>query len=339
MSRRDLLTLVLLSALWGASFLFYRIAAPLVGPIVLAEARTLIASVALAPLLKHEHWAAIRKHWKPLLVLGVGNGAIPYSLIAYAELTLTAPVASILNAATVIFTAIVAWLVVKEAMPPRRIIGLALGLIGVAVVVGLSGYASTRLFWLAVAAMTVASLSYAASAVHSRRSLGGNLPLTLAAGQALTGSIVLAPLALAKLPAATFTLKGVLAMIALGLMSTAFAYILYFRLIASAGPTNASAVTLIVPVFGTLWSWVFRGESLTWGAGFGAIIIAAGVVLVTGIRLPSRSRMVVLTPPERGGDDGVQREQRRTFEPGTFAVENDDHSDDGSEQHRSQQQR
>ena len=291
MSRRDLLTLVLLSALWGASFLFYRIAAPLVGPIVLAEARTVIAFIALAPLLKQDHWAAIRKHWKPLVFLGIGNGAIPYSLIAYAELTLTAPVASILNAATVIFAAVIAWVVVKEAMPPRRIVGLALGLLGVAVVVGLSGYASTRLFWLAVAAMTVASFSYAASSVHTRRSLSGNLPLTLAAGQQLTSSIVLAPLALAKLPAANFTLRGVLAMIALGTMSTAVAYILYFRLIASAGPTNTSAVTLIVPVFGTLWSWVFRGESLTWGAGFGALIIAVGVALVTGLRLPGRARV------------------------------------------------
>ena len=291
MSRRDLLTLVLLSALWGASFLFYRIAAPLVGPIVLAEARTVIAFIALAPLLKQDHWAAIRKHWKPLVFLGIGNGAIPYSLIAYAELTLTAPVASILNAASVIFAAVIAWVVVKEAMPPRRIVGLALGLLGVAVVVGLSGYASTRLFWLAVAAMTVASFSYAASSVHTRRSLSGNLPLTLAAGQQLTSSIVLAPLALAKLPAANFTLRGVLAMIALGTMSTAVAYILYFRLIASAGPTNTSAVTLIVPVFGTLWSWVFRGESLTWGAGFGALIIAVGVALVTGLRLPGRARV------------------------------------------------
>ena len=291
MSRRDLLTLVLLSALWGASFLFYRIAAPVVGPIVLAEARTVIAFITLAPLLKQDHWSAIRKHWKPLVFLGIGNGAIPYSLIAYAELTLTAPVASILNAATVIFTAIIAWLVVKEAMPPGRIVGLALGVIGVAVVVGLSGYASTRVFWLAVAAMIVASFSYAASSVHARRSLGGNLPLTLAAGQQLTSSIVLAPLALAKLPTANFTLRSVLAMIALGTMSTAFAYILYFRLIASAGPTNTAAVTLIVPVFGTLWSWVFRGESLTWGAGFGALIIAVGVALVTGLRLPGRARV------------------------------------------------
>jgi drug/metabolite transporter (DMT)-like permease len=277
--------------MWGASFLFYRIAAPTVGPIVLAEARTVIAFITLAPLLKQDHWAAIRKHWKPLVFLGIGNGAIPYSLIAYAELTLTAPVASILNAATVIFAAVIAWVVVKEAMPPRRIVGLALGLIGVAVVVGLSGYASTRSFWLAVAAMTVASFSYAASSVHARRSLGGNLPLTLAAGQQLTSSIILAPLALAKLPAANFTLRGVLAMIALGTMSTAVAYILYFRLIASAGPTNTSAVTLIVPVFGTLWSWVFRGESLTWGAGFGALIIAVGVALVTGLRLPGRARV------------------------------------------------
>jgi drug/metabolite transporter (DMT)-like permease len=289
-SRRDLLTLVVLSAMWGASFLFYRIAAPLVGPIVLAEARTLIAFLALAPLLKREHWTAMRKQWKPLVILGIGNGAIPYSLIAYAELTLTAPVASILNATTVIFAAMVSWLVVKEAMPPRRIIGLVLGLIGVAVVVGLSGYASTRAFWLAVAAMTVASLSYAVSSVHARRSLGGNLPMTLAAGQVLTGSIVLAPLALAKLPEAHFTLRGVLAMIALGTMSTAVAYILYFRLIASAGPTNTSAVTLIVPVFGTLWSWIFRGESLTWGAGLGAMIIAAGVALVTGMRFPVRQK-------------------------------------------------
>jgi drug/metabolite transporter (DMT)-like permease len=288
-SRRDLLTLVLLSALWGASFLFYRIAAPSVGPIVLAEARTVIAFIALAPLLKQDHWSAMRKHWKPLVFLGIGNGAIPYSLIAYAELTLTAPVASILNAATVIFTAVIAWLVVKEAMPPRRIVGLALGVIGVAVVVGLSGYASTNVFWLSVAAMIVASFSYAASSVHTRRSLSGNLPLTLAAGQQLTSSIVLAPLALAKLPAANFTLRSVLAMIALGTMSTAFAYILYFRLITSAGPTNTAAVTLIVPVFGTLWSWVFRGESLTWGAGFGALIIAVGVTLVTGLRLPGRA--------------------------------------------------
>jgi drug/metabolite transporter (DMT)-like permease len=295
-SRRDLLTLIVLSALWGASFLFYRVAAPLFGPVVLAEGRTVVAFITLAPLLKQEHWAAIRKHWKPLVFLGLGNGAIPYSMIAYAELTLTAPVAAILNSSTIIFTAALSWMVLKETMSATRVLGLALGLVGVAVVVGLSGYSSTRVFWLAVGAMTIASLSYASASVHARRSLTGSLPLTLAAGQQLTSSIILAPLAIAKLPAAHWTIRGVLAMVALGTMSTALAYILYFRLIRSAGATNTSAVTLIVPVFGTLWSWVFRGESLTWGAGFGALIIAAGVTLVTGMRLPGRSRPAQAAP-------------------------------------------
>lgn len=287
-TRRDLLTLVFLSSLWGASFLFYRIAVPVLGPILVAEGRTVIAFVTLLPLLKKVHWDAIKKHWKPLIFLGIGNGALPYSMIAYAELTLTAPVASILNASTVIFTAVIAWLVLHESLSQRRILGLGIGVAGVAVVVGLSGYSGTRSFWLAVGAMTVASLSYASATVHSRRSLAGSLPLTLAAGQQLTSSILLAPLAFTRLPSAHWTTSAVLALFALGMMSTALAYILYFRLLASAGPTNTSAVTLIVPVFGTLWSWIFRGESLTWGAGLGALIIALGLVLMTGMRLPGQ---------------------------------------------------
>ncbi len=287
MSRRDLAFLIILSAVWGASFLFYRIAAPLVGPIVLAEGRTLIASVALIPLLRRSHWAAIARLWRPLLLLGLVNGALPYSLIAYAQITLSAPVASILNASTAIFTGIIAFFVLHESLPPKRVAGLAIGIIGVAVVVGLSGYSPTHRFWLAVGAMTVASLSYAVAGVFSGR-LKGEEPLALAGGQLLFGSALLGPIVVPRLSDAHFTTATVWSMVALGLLSTAFAYVLYFRLIASAGPTNTLSLTLIVPVFGTFWSWLFRGESITVGAGLGALIIAVGVILVTGIRLPSR---------------------------------------------------
>lgn len=287
MSRRDLCLLIILSAVWGASFLFYRIAAPLVGPIVLAEGRTLIASVALVPLLRRQHWSAIARLWKPLLLLGLVNGALPYSMIAYAQITLTAPVASILNASTAIFTGIIAFFVLHESLPPKRVAGLAIGVVGVAVVVGLSGYSPTHRFWLAVGAMTLASLSYAIAGVFSGR-LKGEQPLVLATGQLLFGSALLGPLTVSRIPKAHFTGAAVWSMLALGLLSTAFAYVLYFRLIASAGPTNTLSLTLIVPVFGTFWSWLFRGESITIGAAVGALIIAVGVILVTGIRLPSR---------------------------------------------------
>lgn len=281
--------LLLLSAMWGASFLYYRIAVPHVGPIVLAEGRTLLGAVTLAPFLRPAHWQAIRRHWKLLTVLGFLNGALPYALIAYAQLTLTAPVASILNASTAMFTAVAAYFALAEPMSPKRVVGLVIGIFGVGVVVGFSGYSGTRKFWLAVAAMVISSVAYSAAAVLSRKAKN-ETPLVLAFGQLFFGSVLLSPLTIAKLPQANFPLEATLSILALGVFSTAIAYLLYFKLITEAGTTNTLSVTLIVPVFGTLWSWLFRGESITPGGLVGALIIAVGVILVTGIQLPGLRR-------------------------------------------------
>ena len=302
MRPKDLAALFVLAALWGGSFLFMRIAVPVFGPVALAAMRVTLAGLALLL-----YSAMARKlptacgNRRRFVLLGVLNAAIPYALIATAELHLTASLTSILNAITPLCTAIVAAIWLRERLTRRLIAGGVLGIAGVAVLVGGSALPSDTATALAVGAGLLAAVSYGLAAVYTKVAFRGLSPLTLATGQQVGAAVVLVPLAvpatIATAPTLHFTGVVIGAVIALALLSTSVAYLLYFSLIASVGPTGAASVTLLVPVFGLLWGALLLREPLHPGTLVGLAIVLASVALITGLRLPAfRSHAVVSFP-------------------------------------------
>lgn len=299
MSPKDLLALVVLAATWGGSFLFIRVAVPAYGPLPLAAARVGLAALVL--------WGGMRllgrrialgAHWRPLLVLGFLNAALPYALISAAELHLTASFAAMLNATIPLWSVAFGVFWLGERVTPGRAAGLVVGLAGVGVLVGWSPVAMTREVLLGVAAMLVATASYAASGVWVKQRLAGVPAPVAALGQQLGALAWLAIPAASQLPRVAPTLPATSALLALALLSTAGAYVLYFRLIATLGPTRMSTVAYLFPVFGSLWGVAFLGERVTAGMFAGFAIILASVLLVNDVRWPRPARRA--TAPAAG---------------------------------------
>ncbi len=201
MRPRDFAGLMLLGALWGGSFLFIRVAVPALGPFLLVELRVGLAVAALfLYALAAGSMPKIRGRWRSFLVLGFLNAALPFSLISAAEIHLTASLAAILNATTVMFSAMVAAVWMGDALTARKAIGIVLGIVGVSVLVGWDPLPLNGAVLLAVAAMLLASLSYALGATYAKRSFSAIPPLGMAIGQLGGATALFLPLAVVSLP-------------------------------------------------------------------------------------------------------------------------------------------
>ncbi len=289
MKAKDTLTLVLLAAMWGASFLFMRVAVPVLGPLVLIDLRVLIAGLGLLlyALLLRRRPQLLHK-WKQYLLLGACNAAIPFCLIAGAELSMNASLAAILNSMTPLFTAIIAYVWIKEPLTGKKIAGLLLGVTGVIVLVSWNAHAGSTGTIGAVLMSLGAAFFYGIGGIYSSRQFKGEQPLNLAIGQQLAAGLLLLPIALFYLPSQLPSVSVVWSVLALALLSTSLGYLLYFRLIINVGAVKTLSVTFLVPVFGIVWGWMFLEEPLSLGMLVGLVIILLGVVLVTGIKLRSR---------------------------------------------------
>jgi len=286
MGARDLGALVLLGMLWGGSFLFIRVGVPELGPFVLVELRVGLAAVVLALCAAAlGRLPKVRARWKQFAILGAVNAAIPFSLISAAEIHLTASLAAILNSTTVMFTALVAAAWMGDPLTARKMVGVVMGVVGVAVLVGWDPIALNWAVVLSVGAMLAASLSYALAAVYVKRTFAGSPPLAIAIGQQTAAAMLLLPLAATSLPGERPSTAATLSVLALALLSTAVAYMLYYRLIENVGPTSTVTVTLLVPVFGLLLGVLILDEPFGLGTLVGLGIILCSVVLVTGLRL------------------------------------------------------
>jgi drug/metabolite transporter (DMT)-like permease len=284
MRPRDFAGLILLGALWGGSFLFIRVAVPALGPFLLVELRVGLAAAALfLYALAVGSMPKIRNWWRSFLVLGFFNAAVPFSLISAAEIHLTASLAAILNSTTVMFTAIVAAVWMDDTLTARKVVGIVLGIVGVTVLVGWDPLRVNSLILLAVAAMLLASLSYALGATYAKRSFSGIPPLGMAIGQLSGAGTLLLPLAVVSVPEEAPSAVVALSMLGLAFLSTAVAYLIYFRLIDNVGPTSTLTVTLLVPVFGLLFGVLLLDEPIGFGTLAGLGIILTSVVLITGI--------------------------------------------------------
>jgi drug/metabolite transporter (DMT)-like permease len=300
MGARDLGALLLLGALWGASYMFIRVAVPALGPFALMGMRVALAAsvLALYAAVLARSMPKLRSRWKEFLIVGATNSAIPFTLIAAAEIELTASLAAILNSTTALFAAVVAAVWIGEALTIKKVIGLVMGLVGVAVLVGWDPIPLSSIVLLSVAAMLAASLSYAVGGVYVKRTFAGVPPLAMAIGQQTGAAFLLLPLAAVSLPAEVPPLPAALSALALTLLSTAVAYLLYFRLIENVGPTKTLTVTFLIPVFGLLFGVLLLGEPVGVGTLVGFGIILYSVALVTEVRL--RGAKVEDHPPSRG---------------------------------------
>jgi drug/metabolite transporter (DMT)-like permease len=311
MKTRDVVMLLALSTLWGGSFLFIRVAAPVLGPVVLVELRVLIAGVALLLYVAATRSKLdLRARWRQYLLVGLINSAIPFLLIATAELHLTAGLAAILNATSPLFGALVAAVWIKEPLTANKLIGLVLGVLGVGVLVGWSPFPFTVVVALSIGASLAAAASYGLASVTIKVKARGTSPLALATCSQLGASLFVLPLTVVAPPQHQPTLPVILSVATLALACTSVGYLLYFRLITNIGPTRALTVTFLVPVLGVFWGVLLLSEPLSWGTLAGFAIILAGTGCVTGIlRLP-RKQAAPVTPrtdqlveaPQRSGN-------------------------------------
>ena len=292
MRTRDIIDLVGLGFLWGASFLFMRIAVPEFGAFALGEVRVAIAAAVLVPLLLiRGQGSELRPNWIPLAILGIHNTALPFFLFAWATLFLTAGTAGILNAVAPIFAAGIAWLWFGEKLGISRSAGLLVGIVGVWLLVRDKVGASATDSTLAVVAALGASFLYGIGGNFTRRYASHVKPLAVATGSQVSAALVLLPVALLTWPDEPISLAAWASAITLGLFSTALAYILYFRLIANTGPTKAITVTYLIPLFAMVLGAVVIDEPITMSMVIGCVVILLGTSLATGVlRLPTRAR-------------------------------------------------
>lgn len=295
MKTRDLFDLLLLAGIWGASFLFMRMGAGEFGPVALSALRVAGAALFLLPVLAlHGQLHALRGHAGHLAIAGLLTSGLPFLCFSYAALSITAGLSSIFNATTPLFGAVVAWWWLKDRPTAWRAAGLAIGFAGVLWLAWdkasfKPGASSTG--W-AVVACLAATFCYGLSASYIKRYLSGVPSLAVATGTQLSATVFLALPAVLWWPAEMPSSKAWAATIALALLCTGVAYILFFRLISRVGPANAIAVTFLIPAFAVLWGWLFLDEGVTLAMLVGSAVILLGTALATGI-LPRPRKAVV----------------------------------------------
>ena len=269
--------LLLLGAIWGASFLFQRVAAKDFGSFALVEVRLFLGALVLMPFLWRARSQFNLRLWLRLAGIGIINSAIPFVLFAWGAQRAPAGVGAIANATAVMFTALVALIFYGEAITTRRAMGLIAGFVGVAVLA--SGKTNGVSVWPAALAGTAASVLYGFGGNLIRRQLVGLPASAVAAATLFCASVFISPLALATWPSAPIPALSWLCAVLVGVVCTGIAYALYYRLINRIGAPRASTVTYLVPLFGVLWAWLALGEPLTGTMAVAGALILGGVAL------------------------------------------------------------
>ncbi len=281
--------LIALSMLWGGSYFFVEIALAEWSPLMIVGVRVSVATVVIWAIVFAAGWSIpwSWSAWKAFFVMGLLNNVLPFLLIVWGQKEVASGLAAILNAAAPIFTVIVAGIFLQdERMTAAKLSGAILGLVGVAVLIGPSAIAGLDASLVAQLAILGAALSYAFAGVYVRRFLTFDVnPIVVAAGQLLMSSLIMLVLVLAFEAPSQLLASSVTVWAAVGgmaIFSTALAYILYFRLIATAGATNAVLVTLLIPVTAILLGSIFLGERLHTLHFVGMAVIGIGLLVIDG---------------------------------------------------------
>lgn len=290
MRRIDIAELLFLAALWGGSFLFTRYSVPEFGPFALIGVRVGTAALFLIPVLFLRGAANdFGENWFRACAVGVFSSAVPFVLMAYAMISLSSGYASILNATTPIWGAIVAYIWLKDRLELGKLIGLMVGVLGVTILVwGKLDFSYGGGGW-PIAAMIGGTLMYAISASFTKRYLSKVNPLAVATGSQIGATLVLLPLVIAYWPEQSISTEAWISALLLGVICTGFAFILFFRLMANVGPANTMTVTFLIPFFAMLWGSIALDETITLRMLSGGAVIFFGTALATGVvKLPGR---------------------------------------------------
>jgi drug/metabolite transporter (DMT)-like permease len=300
MKARDGLEMLLLAAVWGASFLFLRMASPVVGPVAVAAMRVTGAALLLVPVLVLRGDMVRLKPWLPaLLVSALLSYVLPFLGLSQAARSLPAGLLSILNATSPIWGALVGWWWAGECLSASRLAGLVLGIGGVALLAADRAQIASGGAWQAVVLCLASTLMYALSVHHTKRYLSGLSPMSISAGSLGCAALMLAvpawwlgPLPTQgsgaswhQVPATTWG-----ALVSLAVLCTALAYWLFYRLIARVGATKALTVTFLILVFGMLWGNLFLGEQVSAAMMASTAVILLGTWLSNGAWTPGGAR-------------------------------------------------
>ena len=271
----DFLLIISIGVTWGASFLFTRIAAPVVGPVDLVTSRLLIASVLLAPLfLRKHHFKGIRSHFGPLIFFGIFNATLPFFLFAYAALSINAGTLSVLNATTPLFAFVISILWLRFAFSWTQLSGLIVGVAGLIVFIG---YESFQFSWIPIICCLLGAFMYAVCSNYLYK-LSHIEPTYLACMTLIVGSIMFLPISYYE-GGMSFDLSQevLISILLLGFLCTGLAYVAFVILIRRLGPVGASSVLFIVPVAGMIWGYIFLNEAITLKMILGCSLLLIGV--------------------------------------------------------------
>jgi drug/metabolite transporter (DMT)-like permease len=294
---RELALLFLLATLWGASYTFIRLGVATIAPITLIAARTAIAGLLLLAIM---HWRGVRMPrdgatWRRFLLQACLNSVIPWTLLAWGERSVDAGLATILNSASPIFTFLLTAAVTRhEAASPRKLFGVVAGMAGICLIVGIEAFDAIGEGLAAELAIVAAAICYACAAIFGR-SFGGLDPMAPAAGSLLAGAAFLIPASLLLEQPWTMTpsVVSVLALLGLAVVSTALAFVIYFRLIQTLGSVGTTAQAYLRVPIGVAIGVAVLGERLSPTAWIGLACVVAGVAAMT---IPARTKVVLKAP-------------------------------------------
>jgi drug/metabolite transporter (DMT)-like permease len=282
MNTANCLRLLALAAIWGGSFLFMRIGVPVLGPVVLIAARVGLGALFLllaSKLLRKP--LQLREHWRHYLIIGFFNSALPFLLFAIAASTLPVSQLSVLNATAPIWGAVIGAVMERRGLAPKTILGLALGLAGVAILMGIDNLQAGAANLLAMVCGLCAAFCYGIATQYAKSARKVE-PFANAHGSMWAATVLLLPAVPAFPAISTPSVEVLLAVLALGVVCSGIAYLLYFRLVAELGAASALTVTFLIPAFGILWGHLFLGEPVSWNTALGALVVVIGTALVTG---------------------------------------------------------
>jgi drug/metabolite transporter (DMT)-like permease len=271
-----------LSALWGASFLFIRIASPALGPQVLAGTRVVLAALTLAIIMRALRHDWPHGHWRQMWWLGALTVAAPFLLFAWAALHLPSGYSALLNTTAVLFGTLASAWFKEDTLTLRKLLGCVCGFAGVGLIVRLGPVQATPETVAAALACVLAAASYGVSAPLMKRATQRVQPLAIAAGIHLTAMVMLMPGAAWTWPQAQFTPGALLAVLVMGIVTSGLAYWLHLRILRDVSPVAAMSPTFMIPVFGVTWGHLVLGEALSPGIFAGGALVLLATALVTG---------------------------------------------------------
>lgn len=282
MTIKNTLKLILLSAIWGGSFIFMRIISPVLGPVLTASMRTLIAGLFLIVIFKFTRYKIYwKRDYKQFIIIGIINSSIPFYMYAYAALHIPASLSAIMNSMSPMFGAIFSAIFLIEPLTIKKSTGLILGTIGVAIVTSLNVAGVGISYYLSLGACIVAAICYGIGSIYIKLKASHIEPKAIAAGSQFFAGLALLPFIIFDPISINLDFKLVVTVILFAVICSALAYLIYYDLILNIGPTKALTVTFLIPIFGIIWGYLLLHEPIKLSTIIGGLVILLGTFLVT----------------------------------------------------------